>query len=336
MLLKLSFGGVVILIFILFLPRSYDVESFQKRKGTQYWELGTGSKIAYYKIPRSQESAQNPIIYLHGGPGGMVSNDVISTLKPFSKQGHDLYFYDQVGSGHSNRLSDISEYTVERHKKDLKEIISRITIDKVILIGHSWGSLLAVNYLEDYSQTVEKLILTGPGPILPINKKLIKEVAPDSLALVEPEFSNREGNRKAYNWRSKLILKWAYLFNEKLASDKEADNFFTFLNQELSKSTTCYPDNSKKYPGGAGYYSHIMTVRSFRKVKDRRNELQSIKTPILLLRGQCDNQKWGFTKEYLDLFSNSRLKIIEDAGHDIISADSEAYYTLINQFINEN
>ena len=338
---KIKIGGIVILTGILilasvlFLPRQYDVDPFQERKGTKYWELKTGSTIGYFKIESFGSDKKSPIIYLHGGPGGRVHDKAIEALRPLSSQGHDLYFYDQAGSGHSQRLTNIEEYSVERHQKDLKEIVSIIGADKVILIGHSWGALLAINYLEDYEETVEKLVLTGPGPILPINTAIINEIPPDSLSLTEPEYSNKEGNQKAYNWRSRLIEKWAYLFGTKLASDKEADDFFTYLNQELSKSTVCTVKGPQKYEGGGGFYSHIMTVKSFRDVENRRERLKKSNIPLLILRGQCDNQKWGFTKEYLDLFPNSRLTIIKDVGHDIVSTKADEYITLIKEFIDE-
>ena len=322
------------MIFILF-PRTYDVEAFEKRDGTAYWELDTGSKIGYTKISASTSvsSQKYPILYLHGGPGGRVHDKVIETLKPLSNLGHDLYFYDQVGSGHSQRLSDISEYSVERHKNDLRAIVSQTGSDKVILIAHSWGCLLAVNYLEDYSETVERIVFSGPGPILPIRRQLRNVEAPDSLNLIEPEFSNREGNKKANNLKSWWVQKWAYIVNSKLASDAEMDDFFTHLNQELSKSTDCTPGPTERYKGGGGYYSHIMTVKSFYHMRDNRDKLKNVHTPILLLRGQCDNQKWGFAKEYVDLFSNASLKIIEGVGHDILSRKGDEYYQLIKAFL---
>ncbi|MEZ4774100.1 MAG: alpha/beta hydrolase [Bacteroidia bacterium] len=316
----------------LLIPKKYPVPVFEEREGTQYWELSTGSHIGYIKIEAEGPNRKSPVIYLHGGPGGMITDAVIETLKPLAKQGHDLYFYDQAGSGHSARLADIGEYSVKRHQTDLKEIVSRITEKKVILIGHSWGAVLAINYLQDFDSTVEKIILSGPGHILPVNQDLVGEISPDSLSLREPAYSNAEANKKAYNWRSKFILLWAHLFHSKLASDKEADNFFTYLNQKLSKSTDCEIREHQAI-GGGGYYSHVMTVNSFRNVENKRERLKQLTTPVLILRGQCDNQKWGFTKEYLDLFPHSQLKVIEDAGHDIISRKGMAYFTLIRDFI---
>ena len=328
--------GFLILGLIILIPVDYKVKPLTKRNNTQYWQLNTGSKIGYFKIEAKSPQKKNPIIYLHGGPGGKVKDDIIETLKPLASLGHDLYFYDQVGSGHSNRLDDISEYIVKRHQEDLNEIIAKTQSEQVILIAQSWGACLAINYLQDFSEKVEKVILTGPGPILPINKKLENINPPDSLSLIEPEFSNKQGNEKVYTWRSRLILKWAYLFNAKLAEDQEVDQFFTVLNQELVKSTTCKGTPHNQLEGGLGYYNHIMTVKSFQDVDDKRSQFKKMDIPILILRGQCDNQKWGFTKEYLDLFSNSKLEIIEGVGHNLIHGGKEKYYELVEEFLRGN
>ena len=330
-ILLLIICGIV--FYFLFLPKSYDVLPFEEREGTQYWQLKTGSRIGYTKIESQSSEKKSPIIYLHGGPGGRVKNVEIETLAPLSALGHDLYFYDQIGSGHSDRLKDIKEYTVKRHKEDLEAIVELIGNQKVIIIGQSWGSLLAINFLQDHSDKVERMILTGPGPILPINSSLKKVKSPDSLQLQAPKFSNKEGNQKAYTARSKLIMKWAQLFGKKLAKDKEVDDFFTYLNEELSKSTTCDGTGINRYTGGAGYYTHIMTVKSFYEVPNQKEKLKTITTPILLIKGQCDNQAWGYTKEYLELLPHSRLEIIKNTGHNLFSGDRAHYYQLVKHFL---
>jgi proline iminopeptidase len=67
-----------------------------------------------------------PIIFLQGGPGGFISERNIKMLSPLSDDGFDIYLYDQIGSGQSERLSDINEYTADRHKKDLEELVKKI------------------------------------------------------------------------------------------------------------------------------------------------------------------------------------------------------------------
>jgi len=328
----LLFGVVLFALQFLF-PATYNVQEFAERKGTQYWQIKEGEKIGYIKLTGNKSDNRIPIIYLHGGPGGQVADEVIEALRPLNYDGHDVYLYDQIGSGHSTRLHDIVAYSVERHKEDLLEIINRIGADKVILIGHSWGACLAINYLQEFPESVAKIILAGPGPILPIKRNLANISPPDSLHLIEPEYSNKEANEKVYNWRNKTILKWAQLFNAKLVSDKEADSFFTYLNENLSKSTNCTLEEQKVIKGGDGYYSHIMTLKSIHNIENKRHKLRELSTPMLILRGQCDNQKWGYTNEYIDIFKNAKLKIIEGVGHDIVSKQKEEYYQLISDFL---
>ena len=332
----LGFLTVLIVFAVLLWPRSYDVAPIHKRPGTQSWQLKTGSHIAYYTIPAKGKIPNSPIIYLHGGPGGLIKDEAIAALKPLAELGHTLYFYDQIGSGHSARLEDISEYSVQRHQADLLAIMDEIGAEKIILVAHSWGCLLAVNFLQDYPERVESMILDGPGPILPIRRELAEQSPPDSLHLSPPEFSNRQAINKCYHWRARLILKYAHRFQSKLASDEEVDAFFTYLNQELSKATFCNGSEAESFPGGSGYYCHLMTIQSFDTVEDKRSLLKELDLPVLILRGQCDNQVWGYTNEYLELFKNSRLEIINDAGHAILISQAEKYQQQACSFLLQN
>jgi proline iminopeptidase len=73
-LISIGFLGMLCALFI---PREYDIEHFIERKGTEYWNLKTGSKIGYTRIESNQQIKRNPIIYLHGGPGGKITNQII-------------------------------------------------------------------------------------------------------------------------------------------------------------------------------------------------------------------------------------------------------------------
>jgi proline iminopeptidase len=245
-----------------------------------------------------------------------------------------VYLYDQVGGGYSERLENIEEYTAERHKKDLEEIVKKIGAGKVIFIAQSWGAILATFYIADNPKSVEKVIFTGPGPIQPTNKELSIQKPPDSLHLREPYFSNAEANKSTKNLRSEFVMKWALVFESKLASDAEVDDFQTLLNGKLNKSTVCDTSLNVTAEGGGGYYSQIMTIKSLGNAKDPRPALKTSTIPILVMKGQCDNQKWGFTSEYLQVFKNHRLAIIPNAGHSISVEQPEMYLKTILGFLN--
>ncbi len=326
---------IVVFLLFVFLPKKYEVPQIQKRENTQFWDLPTGSKIAYTLLPTKGIKQPYPIIYLQGGPGGFISTSNIKQFEPLSNDGYDIYLYDQIGSGQSNRLTDINDYTADRHKKDLEEIIKKIGAEKVILIGQSWGAVLATLYLTDHPEKVYKVIFTGAGPIHPVRQELLKINPPDSLHLQKPLYSNNEANEESKNIRTSIVSFFAQSFGIKLASDQEMDDFQTFRNHKLNKATVCDTINALKAEGGGGFYAQIMTLRSLNEIKDPRLKLKDSSIPVLIMRGQCDNQPWGFTTEYIALFPNIQLKIIPNAGHSIQVEQPEVYLKTIREFLNQ-
>ena len=120
-----------------------------------------------------------------------------------------------------------------------------------------------------------------------------------------------------------------------MASDKEVDNFASYLNFEVNKSTVCDTANILKTVAGSGFYAAVMTFKSLDLVQDPRPKLKNSNIPILVMKGQCDNQKWGFTNEYLELFRNHQFAFIPDAGHFISVEQPESYIKAIKGFLSK-
>jgi proline iminopeptidase len=325
---------LIVFSYKVFWPRQYKVQPREKEINSTFWQLSTGSSIGYtYISSTSKETQAYPIIYLHGGPGGAISKRVIDDLKPLSNEGFDLYFYDQVGSGASSRLSDISQYTVQRHVDELNEIITKIKSGKVILIGQSWGSVLAAAYLSKYPERIDKIIFTSPGPIYPVNNKAINIPAPDSFRLRGPLYTNKAANESSTNIRIKAITFFASRFGEKIASDKEVDEYAYFLDSKAYKSALCDTSVNLANRGSSGFFASIMTYNSVLQLKDFREKIKGINMRVLILKGQCDNQPWAATREYLSLFPNHKFVLIPNAGHFINVEQHKMYIREIKNFL---
>jgi proline iminopeptidase len=236
-------------------------------------------------------------------------------LRPLTNNGFDVYFYDQVGSGASSRLSDIAAYTVQRQVEDLHEIITKINSGKVTLIGQSWGSVLAAAYVSKHPARIDKIIFTSPGPIYPINKAAIDIPASDSLHLRTPLCTNKAANESSTNIRMKGIAFFATRFGIKIASDKEVDEYADFLDSKAYKPALCDTSINLANRGGNGFFAGIMTYKNVLLLKDFRQQIKGLTVPVLILKGQCDNQPWGATNEYLSLFPNHKFVLIPNAGH---------------------
>jgi proline iminopeptidase len=84
---------------------------------------------------------------------------------------------------------------------------------------------------------------------------------------------------------------------------------------------------------GDGFYASVMTYKSLTEIKDPRSKIKNLTIPVLILKGECDNQKWGFTDEYLQLFKNHQLVVVPNAGHFISVEQPALYMNAIQQFL---
>lgn len=327
--------SVTVLLLFPLVPRHYSVPLQEQRTGIRYWQLSTGSRIAYTLVPARGIKQPYPVIYLHGGPGGPVSNRNIELLGKLAEDGYDVYLYDQVGGGYSARLEHIRDYTAQRHLQDLEAIVSRIGAGKIILIGQSWGAMLAALFVAAHPDQTEKVIFNCPGPIPPVHPERALVKSPDSFQLSPPVFSNAIANRKATNLRMRAVRFWAEHFGWKLAADAEADAFYTYLSSLTNKSMVCDTTRARPAVGGGGFYVQVMTLQSLKHLPDPRPALRVSPVPVLVLKGQCDNQKWGFTSEYLELFPHHQLVVIPGAGHGIAIEQPELFLATIRDFLKQ-
>jgi proline iminopeptidase len=110
------------------------------------------------------------VICLHGGPGSNFK--YLLNCKSLANKGYRVVFYDQRGSGLSQRfsrewyLSQGAEALEKSFYGDLKGVISYYKTrptQKVVLLSQSWGSMLATGYAGKYPNEVNGLILAEPG-----------------------------------------------------------------------------------------------------------------------------------------------------------------------------
>jgi proline iminopeptidase len=84
------------------------------------------------------------LLVLHGGPGG--NHVMLGALAYFLPEaGVEVYFYDQLGCGYSDRPDDMSLWTVDRYVEEVEEVRRGLGLDNFILYGHSWGGFWRSN-----------------------------------------------------------------------------------------------------------------------------------------------------------------------------------------------
>jgi pimeloyl-ACP methyl ester carboxylesterase len=114
-----------------------------------------------------ESEPEHPVLlYLHGGPGG-TSVPAAAAWKPWEKH-FTVVHWDQRGAGRTfakNRETGCGSLTVDRMVCDGIEVaeflIAHLRRKKVLLVGHSWGSALAVYMLKRRPELFSAFVGTG-------------------------------------------------------------------------------------------------------------------------------------------------------------------------------
>ena len=100
----------------------------------------------------------DPIIFISGGPGGAHVG-----LRRFDSlaSNYMLIYFDAFGRGKSDTAKDVKEYTIERDVEDMEGLRNALHLDKINLLGHSYGGVVAQGYAVKYPQHVKHLIIAN-------------------------------------------------------------------------------------------------------------------------------------------------------------------------------
>jgi proline iminopeptidase len=120
--------------------------------------LAVGDGHELYWVDWGNKDVQNPIFYLHGGPGGGFDE---KTFSKFDPKKHRVVFHDQRGSGRSTPFAATENNTSQDLVEDINKLKGELGFDKISLYGFSWGSTLALLYAIANPSVVEKMLIGG-------------------------------------------------------------------------------------------------------------------------------------------------------------------------------
>lgn len=108
-----------------------------------------------------------PLLLLHGGPG--AHHDYLYPQFLALASNHRLITYDQRGGGQS-RTDDPTPITWQTQVHDLAAVIRELGLESPVIVGYSWGALLAMLYAitcldEPTFAMPSRLVLVSPAPI---------------------------------------------------------------------------------------------------------------------------------------------------------------------------
>ena len=288
-----------------------DKECYYEVNGVKQWVKIKGS-----------DNNNTPIVVLHGGPGGnhySFERIVGPLLEEFST----IVYYEQRGCGRSEAPTDSTNYQLSTLINDLDILRDTLGLDKMILLGYSFGAELSLRYAITHPDRVESLILSSPVE-LSISNMLVQIQGFYSI-----------GDKKLRN-KIEIILQDSTSITDKyfrvwnICSTEIVDKFL-FVDQNVAKKNRQLWNESNLPNKG----SRFLAKTYFETTKmDLIETVTNLKIPTLIICGICDKNGGLHTGLSLkQVLPNSVMKIYENSAHFPDMEESVRFANDVKNFI---
>lgn len=268
----------------------------------------------------------NPLILIAGGPG----NAHIGLRRFDSIAGnHLLIYFDAFGRGKSDTAKDVKEYTLERDIEDIEGLRVALHFDKMDVLGHSYGGLVAQGYALKYPSHVSHLVLANT-----FHSYLMWQMNDDN--------SNREiktNYPEIWDTLTKL-REQGYISSDPIHQEVYSRVPYGFLyayNPANFNTGTMkpYPNqmNTKLYYQMVGRDGDFIVGNDIGNF-DYRQKLKQLKMPVLIYGGRYDRVAVpSMMAKYKEYCPQAKFVMFEHSGHNPQVEEPQELFKLLNEFL---
>ena len=279
-------------------------------RGTEiYFDVEGAALVADGPVMRDKPVA----FVLHGGPGGDHTG-FKPGMSPLAET-MQLIYIDHRGHGRS-APGDPALYTLDENVEDLEALRRHLGLDKVSVIGTSYGGMVAMAYAARYPAAIDKLVLivtAADGGFRARAKRWIED-------------HGTADQQRVCGW----------LWAGTLDTAEQMAEYYTVMGPLYAKT---YDAQKSAITRARGTYTPAAINNAFKPDgflgrMDLRPELARITAPTLVLAGRHD---WicppDYSEEIHRLIPGSTLHVFEHSSHSIRADEPEALNAMIVGFI---
>jgi proline iminopeptidase len=298
------------------IPDSFKDGKFYTVNGARIWTVSVGKGAPVFIIP--------------GGPGGahpgMRSFDSLATT-------NTVVYFDAFGRGKSDTAKDVKEYSLQRDIDDLEGLRKAMGFSKIIVMGHSYGSVVAQGYALQYGQYVSHLILAAPFHSNAMwqenddnyNREIrvnYPEVWDTLMILRNQGFRSSDSLHQAVYGR--VPYAFFYMYNPENA-----------VPRKRSRPKPKYPNpfNARLYYQMVGNDGDFVVGSDIGRF-DYRQQLKNLEMPVLILAGRYDRVAvpWMMV-QYKQYCPKAQFVLFEKSGHNPQVEEPKKTFSLIRAFL---
>jgi proline iminopeptidase len=260
--------------------------------------------------------AGRPVILLGGGPG--LDVDYMLPVADFLPASYGRVFLEQRGTGRSRLALTSETMTLHNVVEDLEGLRVHLQQERLFLVGHSWGGMLAMAYAAAHPDRIDKMILIGPGgPTLEFTTRFSDNIRmrlhPEDL---EAERSWQDAEKRGVD-ADKVALEAIRAVTPGYFFDREKGLAFA---RQLPDGTAHGKVNELLFEDMAKHY-------------DSRPGLQKLDRPVLIVQGHQDPLGDKTAEDIHAAIATSVLTYLDKCGHYPWLEQPVAFRKAIAQFL---
>jgi len=264
----------------------------------------------------SVKGSGDPLIVIHGGPG-LNHSYFIPFLQNLEKKLQVIY-YDQRACGRSVTPSADS-ISLKFLVDDIEGIRKELGVEKLNILAHSWGAVLAVHYASQYPDRIKRFIFSNPA-------MLNREFDQDAAALVKQRTTKADSIDRANIFGSGTLNPKKY--DELL---RISFRISAYDRANISKINLNLPVNFLE--ANRALFNALMKDPSFNS--DMYNVLTSFKFPVLIVHGQSDVIPPRSIDRLAKELPNEQLIDFKKSGHFPFVEETDAYNDAVLRFLSQ-
>ena len=279
-----------------------------------------GYQVWYRIVGNQEDSGKLPLLCLHGGPG--TPHDYLEPLEGMASTGRRVIFYDQLGCGNSDQPHNPAMWTVDLFVEEVGVVRRALGLERVHILGQSWGGMLAMEYALTQPAGLASLIISNsPASMLQwvseanrlraelppdVQQTLLKHEAAGTVD--SPEY--QEAVQVFYHRHLCRLKTWPECVNRTFAKLDQNPEVYRTMN-------------------GPSEFYVTGTLKEWNIV----SRLGEIRVPTLVIGGRYDEATPAITEMVHRGIPGSEWVIFENSAHLPHVEETEAYLKVLGKFL---
>ncbi len=259
-----------------------------------------------------------PLLVLHGGPG--AGHDYLEPLEGLATE-RMVVFYDQLGCGKSDQPDDPSLWRMERFVAEVGQVRDALGLERIHLLGQSWGGWLAIEYMLSHPDGMVSLVLASTSASIP---QFVAEAARLKAALPPDVYRTLQryeasGDLRRPEYEAAVL------------------EFYRRHVCRLDPWPECLQRTVQNLEGNAVYETmngpNEFTVVGHLKDWDRIDRLGEIGVPTLITVGQYDEITPACAETLHRGIAGAEVRLFPDSSHTAHLEETDAYLRVVRDFL---